>query len=732
MARGLTLKDLEPSTEESAVPVAAQPAQSSVRRLVLSDIAQAKDVVEEPFEGGSTLKMTVPLPGNWPTLDTGIPISKAAAQTLAGAGKRFVDVQNRAKQGINKLVPSAFPNIQATIDADSADSRPLMQTTPAILGQMLPDIALSAALPTKLAGLLSTTRGAMAQGMAQGLATPVTSDEKNGTATNVVLGGISAPIANAAAKGVGSLAGKVAHAAPALIPDSARVLAKRLGVKLPEVNWTDAEKLRLYNLAKAKGVPTTIGDIDPASEWASIENANRPFWSGRSGDMQRQQNATRQVLEDTVNGIATTPAGAEGSTIVKGVLDKFDQAKKSASTKFKGVADIAGRSPGLTPIKPDRAKMATDSALADYPELFDEFKNNATLKKMMGLAEDTGSQAGRIINPATSNNIEKMTPFKYPQELGFDDAQFLRKRLGAWYDKLHTQFENGTLPPGLDGEAVKHAATIFSAFNKDLDAWGNQAGNSALNKAWKDARQFYKAEVMPFRDPRKLDSKSTMIRNIVNGNIDVDTVANKALSTQETSIAKDLMAHSTPAGQAAMKSALVRKMVDPSISPDIAGLGNASLLRNTTKQTHAGDYVFDAVEQGKIQDARDIAKLTRRSAEAGTTPPPTGARTLPFLAASTLPAVAGTTYMGLGMLGDSIDPATRIALSGIAAPIGALSVMNGLNRYAGSALGKHMYFAKPKLAGGLGWLQDITQRAVRSAGQPLEETYVRGELGHRE
>ena len=726
MARGLTLKDLEPVTGEaqSQVSSAASPA---ARRLILSDIEPAQETVHEPFESGSTLKMTVPLPGNWPTFDSGIPINKPTAQMLAGAGKRFVDVQNRVKQGINKVAPSIFPGIQSTIDADSADSRPLMQTTPAMLGHMLPDVALSTALPA-----LNTMHGAMAQGMAQGLSTPVTSDEKNGTATNVVLGGVSAPIANAAAKGVGSLVGKAAHAAPALIPDSARVLAKRLGIKLPETTWTDAEKLRLYSLAKAKGVPTTIGDIDPTSEWASIENSNRPFWSGRSGDMQNQQDAARRVLEDTVNSIATTPSGTEGSTIVKGVLEKFNQTKKVASDKFSLVADIAGRSQNLTPIKPDRAKVATDAALADYPELFDEFKNNAVIKKMMGLAEDTGAQNGLIINPATSANIDKMTPFKYPQELGFDDAQFLRKRLGAWYDKLHTQFENGTLPPGLDGEAVKHAAAIFGAFNKDLDAWGNQAGNTALNNAWKDARKFYKTEVMPFRDPSKLDSKSTLIRNIVNGNVDVDTVANKALSSQETSIAKDVMARTTPDGQRAMKSALVRKMVEPSISTDLAGLGNASLLRNTTKQKHAGNYVFDRQELQQIQDAYDIAKLTRRSAEAGTTPPPTGARTLPFLAASTIPAVAGTTYMGLGMLGDAIDPATRIALAGVAAPIGALSVMNGLNKYAGSALGKNMYFAKPKLNGGLGWLQDRAQSAVRGAGQPLEDAYVRGELGHRE
>jgi len=510
MARGLTLKDMFSDSPEAVAEVNAsmQGARDArTRRLVLEDILGKQQVKEEPFEGGSTLQATVPLPGDWPTYDSGIPINKATAQTLAGAGKRFVDVQNRAKQGINKVVPSVFPNARADIDAAAVSDKPLMDTTPGMLGHGLPDMvasmALPAALPEKAAAALSTARGAALQGGAQGLVTPVASNEENGTLFNVGAGGIAGAAGNAVGRGFSSVLGKALHASPELIPDSARALAKKLGVSLPETTWTDIEKRRLYQLAQSKGVPTTIGDIDPTSEWASIENANRPFWSGRSGDMQKQQDATRRVLEDTVDGIATTPAGSEGSSIVQGVLDKFDQVKRAASAKFKDVADIAGRSPNLTPIRPDRAKMATDSALADYPELFDEFKNNSTLKKMMGLADDTGAQNGLIINPATSANVTKMTPFKYPQELGFDDAQFLRKRLGAWYDKLHTQYENGTLPAGLDGEAVKHAATIFSAFNKDLDAWGSQEGNSALNKAWKDARGFYKDEVMPFRSHHK-------------------------------------------------------------------------------------------------------------------------------------------------------------------------------------------------------------------------------------
>jgi len=721
--RELTLADLfSPEVAAEASKVTQQALGAAKQRgLTLEDITgKAEEPADTPMSGKNTLKATVPLPGEWPTYDTGLPISQPTAQMLAGAGKRFVDVQNRAKQGVNKVAPQLFKGVQADIDEAATRDAPLMATTPGMLGNMLPDVVATGRAPM---GPLATS-GKL--GVAQGLSLPVTSNDQNGTAFNVGVGGLGGAAGHAVATGASNLLGKTLHAAPELIPQRARDLAGKLGLSLPETTWTDAEKRRLFLLAKSKGVPLTIGDLAPTSEWASIENANRPFWSGRTGDMQKQQDATRQVLEDLSEGLSSPNPGTDNASIVKGIKDKYNGARTESSAKFQLVKDIAGRSPGLTPIVPERAYMATKSALADYPELFDEFKNSPQISKMLGLQEDVGPQNGLIINP------KNMKPFKYEQQLGFDDAQFLRKRLGAWYDKLDTQFKNGTLPAGLDGEAVKHAASIFSAFNKDLDAWGKQSGNKALNDAWSDARGYFKENVLPFRDPSKLGSKTQLLRKIINDDIDVDTVANKVLPASDSSVAGDVMAHSTPAGQAAVKSAAIGRMVDPSISPDIQGLGNASLLRNTAKQAHAGDYIFSPEELQQIKDARDIVGLTRRSAEAGTTPPPTGARTLPFMAASGLAGTAGAAYMGLGMLGDAIDPATRLALAGTVAPAGVLGVMRGLNRYAGSNTGQNMHFANPKLKGVLGALQDTTKRSARGAGEPWLNAYLRGELGHRE
>ena len=721
--RTLTLADFDqPEAAASGPEVLDQALSARKRRLEIEDLFPEVLKEPEPFEGGSTLKVTAPLPGEWPTVDTGVPIGKGTAQFLAGAGKRFSDVQSRSKQVLNKATAGAlYPGVQAEIDAAPARDEALMSTTPGMFGYAAPDVLASLGVGAPA----NTLRGSGVMGGIQGAANPVTSNERHGTTLNTGLGVIGGAAGHTLGTGLTSLTGKVLHAAPELIPQRARELAGKLGLSLPETKWTDAEKRRLYLLAKSKGVPITIGDLDPTSEWAQAENSMRPFWSGRQATMQSQQDATRRVLTDVRDGLARTPEGTENAAIEQGIKDRLGEVKKLAGNKFQLVRDIAGRSPGLTPIKPTYTEMATKSALADYPELFDEFKNSGQISKLLGLKEDTGPQAGRILNP------KNMQPFKYPQQLGFDDAQFLRKRLGAWYDKLNSQLKSGTLPQGIDGEAVKHAASIFSAFNKDLDAWGSQPGNKALNDAWKDARSYFKENVLPFRDPSMLDSKSKLIQNVVNDNVDVDSLTRRALPLTETSVAGDVMAHSTPSGQQAMKSALVRKLIDPSISEDIQGLGNVSLLRNVRKGEHIGKDVFSPTELQQTQDARDIADLTRRSAEAGTTPPATGARTLPFMAGSAALGTAGTAYMALGMLGDSIDPATRILLSTVAAPVGVLGAMKGANRYTGSALGKNLHFADPKLKGALGLVQEVAKRGIRGSGEPLMDLYVTEQLGHR-
>lgn len=675
----------------------------------------------DPSLGGSTLQVLNPVGENF---DTGIPIGERTTQVLTGAGKRFNELGLRAKQVAGSKAA------QAEIDEAAKRDQALMEKTPAMLGYALPDVLASIGLPAAMsangARALNTVRGAMLQGGVQGALTPTTSDEQYGTAINAGTGMLGGAAGQVIGQGASRLGAKILHALPDVIPDKLHTLAARNGVTLPKAKWANPEERRLYELAQSKKVPTTIGDIDPTSEWANVEDANRVFWTGRSKDMQKQQDATRRVLTDTLDNISSGDPGTDGVRITKGVKDKLAEVKQEASDKFKLVSDIAGRSPNLTPIKPTTTHLAAQSALGDYPQLFDEFKANAQVRKLLGLAEDTGQQPGLIIDPKTMN------PFKYDQELNFSDAQWLRKRLGAWYDKLSTQHANGTLPAGMDGESVKHAASIFAAFNRDLDEWGKQPGNTALNDAWKEARNYFKDNVIPFRDPQALKSKSPLIKQIVNDNVDTATVIDKALPRRETSISADIMEHTTPEGKRAMQSALAHKIIDPSISPDIQGLNNASLIHKVADQEHAAGAVFSPRQQQAIDDAADIAKLTRRSSEAGTTTPRTGARLLPFMAGSTIAGAAPAAYFGLGMLGDSIDPQTRAALALTAAPLGVLSLMKGANNYARSSLGKNLHFADPLMRGGLGKLQQIIESGVRGAGEPVVNEYLHYPLGHRE
>jgi hypothetical protein len=671
---------------------------------------------ERPFEGGSTLKVaSYNKEKGFHDYDTGIPIGEGTAQFLAGAGKRFSDVGDRVRQLTGQ------EGAQEDIDFARVRDQDLMEQTPAMLGYMIPDVVATAPLsgmaalkvPFRKAPVnvnLSGYKSTAGIGAAQGSATPTTSEEGLGVeAANVGLGSVAAMGGKFVGDRIGNTVGKSVNAFKG--------------------NWKNPEHRRLYDLAKENDVPVTIGDIDPTSGWRRTEDMLQSAPSGRRADMQRQQDAMRGVVDDLRGQFATPNPGAEGATISEGVKNEYLNAKTAAGTKFKTVGNMAKSDPNVTKIKPMETYQAAQDAEAAYPKLFGEFQHDPFMRKVLGLDRDTGPQPGLIINP------KNMQPFKYDQELSFEDAQFLRKRLGAWWEKLNTGHRNGTLPEGLDAMSVNHAGKIFGAFDRDLDTWGTAPQNSAINDAWKDARGFFNDNVMPYRDPGRLASKTPLVKKMAlldedRRGVDPATVVDKIFPSRETSIAGDIADMTSPEGKLAMKSALINKMTDDAVSPDIDGLGNSVLLKHTTKHGHSGEAVFDAAEQARIQQVRDLAKMTGRSGDIGGN----GMGVIPYLMGGSAGAGA-LGYYGPRLMdkdGESLTMAERTLLTLGVAPLAAILAARGARGYSSSNIGKGMHFLNPDMEGALGKMQKFGSNIPRGAAQPTEDEYVRYPLGHRQ
>lgn len=678
------------------------------RRPTLAQLYGEKAPEELPFAEGSTLQATVPLPGEWPTADTGIPLSPAVARFLAGAGKRFSDIGLRGRQLTG----------QATSEEGAAArerDRPLMETTAGLMGNMAPDM---------LAGLLVPGGYGAGAGLgaAQGLSMPTVTDDPLGeTGMNVLSGTGGAVLGTALGRKAAALLGKIPHAAPGMIPAGVRDAATRRGINLPEPQWEDPAKLALARTAQAEGVPLSIGDLDPASKWVQAEKILEHLPSNRRQFMAEQRDANKAMVDRLKASFGTSSKGKEGADIMEGLREQYRANRQMSSHLFDNVKLIAkGSNPG--PIRPANTYQAAKDAAAEYPDLFDDFKNAPFMRKLLGLEKDMGPQAGLIVNPKTGQ------PFKYDQKLTFEEAQFARKRLGEWYAKLKTQASKGTMPQGLDRSALPQAAKIFKAFDDDLDAWASQPGNDALNEAWRGARKYHAEHVVPYTNPAELGSKSPIVRDIVEDRVDPATIVDRVLPTRETGIARDVMELASPKGQSATKAALVDRMTEGTTGPDLQGMDNAALLRHTNRFGHSGEAVFSPAEQAQLGAVRDVARATQRSQVDPTQSSNLFSTIMGGSAIGSLPFAAMHAASAISPESTSADKAWA---SFMLLPAMAAIAGRGAQGYSASQLGKNMRFADPVLQGAGGALQRFIRQMSMGAGQPTEEAFRQGNIGHR-
>jgi hypothetical protein len=241
---------------------------------------------------------------------------------------------------------------------------------------------------------------------------------------------------------------------------------------------------------------------------------------------------------------------------------------------------------------------------------------------------------------------------------------------------------------------------------------------------------------MPYRDPGRLTSKTPLVKKMAlldedRRGVDPATVVDKIFPSRETSIAGDIADMTSPEGKLAMKSALINKMTDDAVSPDIDGLGNSALLKHTTKHGHSGEAVFDAAEQARIQQVRDLAKMTGRSSQIGEGK---GESFVPMVMGGSA-GVGATGYYGTRLLdkeGESLTPAERAILLLGVAPLAAILAARGARGYSSSNVGKNTHFLNPDMEGALGKIQKFGSNIPRGAAQPTEDEYVRYPLGHRQ
>lgn len=708
--RRLTLADLDDSS--AALTQQAVNASQARRRLTLADLTGEAPKAPLPFEGdNTTLKVFNPVGGDF---DTGLPISPTTARVLAGAGKTFSDIGNRARQVARR--PGAQQDIDQAVERD----KPLMETTAGMVGSALPYMVAGAPIA-------NTVRASTMFGGATGLMTPTTSEEGlSAEFLNPMMQGLGGAagqkVGNMAVNGMGKVLNTAPNAIYAAMPQAAQRFAAKHGLPKPDVRFADAEQRRVYDLLKSKGVEPSIGDIEPRSLARSFEDTVEPVGLGRRQFLEQQQDDLKDMLELTRQGInkpvldpVTGKPMPDSYAMAQGLKDQYQANKLVSKANFDKVTQLA-QEPGVLPIKPDATHAQAKVLLGEKPEYFAELQDNPLWRKMMGLERDAGPQTSVILQHTG-------IPFKKPQLLDFEEVRALRTALG-------TEYRDAEKP-----SRKKAYALMLKALDEDLDAWGQNTGNKTLNGAYADARSYHKQNVVPYTDPNANPSKSPIFSNVASRDtVDSDTVPAGVFKTNRGQLAQDFMDLASPQGQQAGKNALIDEIIGAGLNPDTeTGLSNA-LIRHSTRYSAPGSAVFSPAEQAAVNSSVDTLAHTRRAAGLSATPPKTGFRAVPWMAGSALMGGAGVPlYYGLNAaLGDQLSPSERVASAFVLAPIAAAAMGKGGVKYTQGGLSKLLHFADPNLEiPMLGALQRTTRSLGKGAGVGVEENYRRGALGHR-
>lgn len=703
---GLTLKDLEGDLSGPAPDVRqAVTAARSLPSVTLKDMGLEQPKKEIPFEEGSTLE--IPYPFREPIKAT---VSGPTARVLAGAGKRLTDVGLRAKQLVGDKAA------QQAINEAALRDQPLMETQGGQLGYMLPDI-IAGFQPRNIP---TTAKAAFGYGVASGAATPLTSQEQNTNAAvlNPLIAGIGGAGMQKVLGGAATGIGKAANILPTALAQGTNVGLRATGrgtrLPVPEVPFTSPEARAAYDLAQKQGVRTSIGDIEPTSGMRSFEDLMEGVMPSRREFMGGQQEDLKQMLRATQAGVEKPVLDAQGNVVpntfamAQGIKDAYETAKATARTKFQDVEKLAS-SPNVQPIIPAQTYHEAQRLAAERPEFFKELQDNSLWKKVTGVERDAGPQNSIILQPNGQ-------PFKKAQQLDFAEAKALRSRLGSEWRSAK----------GQDPEKARMMATLLRALDNDIDTWGQNTGNKALNTAYADARSFYKENVVPYNDPLANPSKSPLFSNIATKDkADVETVPRGVFKEGRQQLAQDFMDLSTPAGQQGAKNELIDEIIGAGLNPDTETGLSTALIRQSSRSKAPGAAVFNPSEQQAIQDAVDTLKMTRRAAGMGLTPPRTGMRTAPWAAGTALMGGASVPlYYGLNaVMGDELTPTERVATSFVLAPLTALAGAKAGTKYTQSDIGKLLHFASPEAQSqALGTLQML----MRQGGKGLGAGMARG------
>ena len=679
-----SLRDIE----EGVVSVETAPA-SKYALPTLSDVGvPTQPEYPEMDWGGQTFQV-----GPW---DTGLGIPPEANQFLSGAGRGFANIGRAARQ-----VTGNYSDEEAR--ADQVMDKPLTDTGWGKAGEIATDFAVSSIIPVGgLSGLVG--KGAAKVGASR-LATGVGKSWLLDAGLNGAVQSQLRPTVNDESRLGNALWGAGSAMAGAAV---LRPAFKALGKTINTVRnkWGDTSAQALNDMGIKYGVDLTPGDFAGHTGMRLTEDMSTgiPF-THRRQNMEREAGQIQDMLHSFREDVRPdlTVRDMQGAVLAQyqnaddmmvGELQRnFNKLTQQKDDLFENVGKVISNTPNAKPVTLTNTRREVDALLKAHPSVFSDFKGvDAGLEARMRGLDSNLSTATGVLNAQGQ-------PFKRTARSSYDEAQWLRKQLGALSAQAQKQARDG----GYNPDAAGKLQQVYKAVNKDLDTWGADPTNAAIHQSYKQAQNFYKANVVPFK-------KHPVLKKVVNEftPYDPDVAAKEFFKPGRGNVAEQIMKFQTPEGRQASQFVIVDDMTERALNPDVdSGLDIKAFLRRAKQMEAAGEHVYTPAVLDRMNEVEQVARAGKRSV--GYLDPAGNSARYALVKGAQL---GGASIMGGGIASGSVPIAA--ASAGILGT--AVGGLNTFNRMGGSQLGKRILMSDSTLPGGL---QNFADLASTRLGEPF-------------
>lgn len=403
------------------------------------------------------------------------------------------------------------------------------------------------------------------------------------------------------------LAGGFSGGMSALTDVGGKYIAKAINAR--GKNFKTEDIAEIIEAAKREGIPLTASDISTSKALATNQQImdELPIL-GTMGRKEAQAEALERSAQRLVDEFGDVDNVAEGMQASLG--RKLKSFKKASTKKF------------------DEAAKALDP-VGEVP-----------LDKTMGKIDELIQQQMNMGELANQGLIDDLQRISKANRSKFSDVREVRKYLGRQVGKLEKQLD-------ADPDTKSAYNALFATINNDLDDFAEASGSKQGLKLYKDANNFYRENVVPFK-AGKLKSllKTDKFEDVVKY-LQADPSTGGSLSQ-----AKKLFNSLDDDGRRLARGHLIADAFNKAGPDSVNEVFSPGRFAQELKKIEKTTGVFFGAEDKKKIDAIQKLMRTLRGAGEGPARPRTGEKLVPY--------ATGAGSVGVG-IASYANPVTLLA-----------------------------------------------------------------------